>query len=62
VWTSSKNQRGLELGIILSIENDEVPDPLSKVKTRYNAKLDEELLTSLKEKYPALFEEPKDEP
>jgi hypothetical protein len=32
------------------------------VKTLYNAKLDEELLTPLKEKYPALFEEPKDEP
>ena len=34
-------------------------DQLSKVKTLYNAKLDEELLIPLKEKYPALFEEPK---
>lgn len=34
-------------------------DQLSKVKTLYNAKLDEELLFSLKEKYPALFEKPK---
>ena len=32
---------------------------LSKVKTLYNAKLDEELLILLNEKYPALFEEPK---
>jgi uncharacterized protein YjbI with pentapeptide repeats len=31
---------------------------LSKVKTLYNAKLDEELLMLLKEEYPALFEEP----
>ena len=31
-------------------------DQLSKVKTLYNAKLDEELLIPLKEKYPALFE------
>lgn len=31
---------------------------LSKIKTLYNAKLDKELLISLKEKYPALFEEP----
>jgi hypothetical protein len=28
------------------------------VKTLYNAKLDEELLIPLKEKYPALFEVP----
>jgi uncharacterized protein YjbI with pentapeptide repeats len=34
-------------------------DLLSKVKTLYNAKLDEELLIPLKEKYPTLFEEPK---
>ena len=33
-------------------------DQLSKVKTLYNAKLDEELLIQLQEKYPALFEEP----
>ena len=33
-------------------------DQLSKVKTLYNAKLDEELLIPLKEKYPALFEKP----
>ena len=32
-------------------------DQLSKVKTLYNAKLDEELLIPLKEKYPALFED-----
>jgi uncharacterized protein YjbI with pentapeptide repeats len=32
---------------------------LSKVKTLYNAKLDNELLMPLKEKYPTLFEEPK---
>jgi uncharacterized protein YjbI with pentapeptide repeats len=31
---------------------------LSKVKTLYNAKLDEELLMLLKEEYLALFEEP----
>jgi len=31
-------------------------DQLSKVKTLYDAKLDEELFTPLKEKYPALFE------
>ncbi len=37
-------------------------DQLSKVKTLYDAKLDEELLIPLKEKYPALFEKPKDEP
>jgi len=37
-------------------------DQLSKVKTLHNAKLDEELLVSLKEKHPALFEVPyKDE-
>jgi len=29
------------------------------VKTLYEAKLDEELLITLKEKYPALFEAPK---
>ena len=34
-------------------------EQLSKVKTLYNAKLDEELLITLKEKYPALFEKPK---
>ncbi len=34
-------------------------DQLSKVKTLYNAKLDDELLIPLKEKYPALFEKPK---
>ncbi|MHB8103192.1 MAG: pentapeptide repeat-containing protein [Methanosarcina sp.] len=34
-------------------------DQLSKVKTLYDAKLDDELLIPLKEKYPALFEEPK---
>jgi uncharacterized protein YjbI with pentapeptide repeats len=33
-------------------------DQLSKVKTLHNAKLDEELLLSLREKYPALFEVP----
>ena len=33
-------------------------DQLSKVKTLYNAKLDDELLIPLKEKYPALFEKP----
>src|SRR5665647_2362711 len=32
-------------------------DQLSKVKTLYNAKLDEELLILLKERYPALFED-----
>jgi len=31
-------------------------EQLSKVKTLYNTKLDEELLIPLKEKYPALFE------
>jgi Uncharacterized low-complexity proteins len=35
-------------------------DQLSKVKTLYNAKLDEELLIPLKEKYPTLFEKPKE--
>ncbi|HET8686622.1 MAG TPA: pentapeptide repeat-containing protein, partial [Methanosarcina sp.] len=34
------------------------PDQLSKVKTLYNAKLDEELFMQLKEKCPALFERP----
>jgi len=34
-------------------------DQLSKVKTLYNAKLDDELFIPLKEKYPALFEKPK---
>ena len=33
-------------------------DQLSKVKTLHNAKLDEELLIPLKEKYPALFKKP----
>jgi uncharacterized protein YjbI with pentapeptide repeats len=33
-------------------------DQLSKVKTLYNAKLDDVLLIPLKEKYPALFEKP----
>ena len=33
-------------------------DQLSKVKTLYDVELDEELLISLKEKYPALFEKP----
>ena len=33
-------------------------DQLSKVKTLYDVKLDKELLIPLKEKYPALFEEP----
>ena len=35
---------------------------LSKAKTLYNAKLDEELEKPLREKYPALFEKPKAEP
>jgi len=35
------------------------PDQLSKVKTLYNAKLDEELEVTLRERYPALFVEPK---
>jgi hypothetical protein len=34
-------------------------DQLSKVKTLYNAKLNDYLLIPLKEKYPALFENPK---
>ena len=34
-------------------------DQLSKVKTLYNTKLDNELLIPLKKKYPALFEKPK---
>ena len=42
----------LEEAYGLSIEQ------LSKVRTLYNAKLDEKLLISLKEKYPALFERP----
>ena len=33
-------------------------DQLSKVKTLYDTKLDEELVVSLKEKYPTLFELP----
>ncbi len=33
-------------------------DQLSKVITLYNAKLDEELLIPLKEKYPSPFEKP----
>lgn len=35
-------------------------DQLSKVKTLYKAKLDEELEKPLREKYPSLFEKPKD--
>jgi len=35
-------------------------DQLSKVKTLYNAKLDEELLILLKERYPALFDKPEE--
>jgi hypothetical protein len=35
-------------------------DQLSKVKTLYNAKLDKELEKPLREKYPDLFEKPKD--
>jgi uncharacterized protein YjbI with pentapeptide repeats len=35
-------------------------DQLSKVKTLYNAELDDELLIPLKEKYPALFDKPED--
>jgi proteasome lid subunit RPN8/RPN11 len=34
-------------------------EQLSEAKTLYNAKLDEELLIPLKEKYPILFEKPK---
>jgi len=33
-------------------------DQLSKLKTLHDTKLDEEFLIPLKEKYPALFEEP----
>jgi BTB/POZ domain-containing protein KCTD9 len=33
-------------------------DQLSKVKTLYNAKLDEDTLKTLKEKYPRLFKKP----
>ncbi|MDO5841558.1 MAG: pentapeptide repeat-containing protein, partial [Methanosarcina mazei] len=33
-------------------------DQLSKVKTLYDTKLDEEFLVPLKKKYPALFEKP----
>ena len=33
-------------------------DELLKVETLYNAKVDEELIIPLKEKYPSLFEEP----
>jgi len=36
-------------------------DQLSKVKTLYKAKLDEELEKTLREKYPALFEKPNDQ-
>jgi hypothetical protein len=36
-------------------------DRLSKVKTLYKTKLDQELEKPLREKYPALFEEPIDE-
>jgi hypothetical protein len=36
-------------------------DQLSKVKTLYEAKLDEYFLNELKKKYSALFEKPKDE-
>lgn len=36
-------------------------EQLSKAKTLYNAKLDEELLIPLKEKYPSLFEKPNDD-
>jgi uncharacterized protein YjbI with pentapeptide repeats len=37
-------------------------DQLSEAKTLYNAKIDNELLVQLKEKYPALFDKPDDEP
>jgi hypothetical protein len=36
-------------------------DQLSKVETLYAAKLDDYDLTQLKEKYPALFEMPRNE-
>ena len=35
-------------------------EQLSKLKTLYNTKLDNELLITLIEKYPALFEEPEE--
>lgn len=37
-------------------------DQLSKVKTLYKAELDPEIEKPLREKYPALFEKPQDEP
>jgi len=39
--------------------NELTIDQLSKVKTLYNAKLDDKLLIPLKDKYPVLFERPK---
>jgi proteasome lid subunit RPN8/RPN11 len=47
-------------GANLKGANELTIDQLSKVKTLYNAKLDNELLTQLKEKYPALFEKPEE--
>jgi uncharacterized protein YjbI with pentapeptide repeats len=46
-------------GAYLSEAKNLTIDQLSKAKTLYNAELDEEILMSLKKKYPALFEEPK---
>ena len=39
--------------------NELTIDQLSKVKTLYNAKLDDKLLIPLKDKHPVLFERPK---
>jgi BTB/POZ domain-containing protein KCTD9 len=53
------NLEGTDLGDTYGLSFDQ----LSKVKTLYNAKIDDELLIPLKEKYPALFEIPvQDEP
>jgi len=46
-------------GADLRLANYLTIDQLSKVKTLYNAELDNDLLISLKEKYPDLFEKPK---
>lgn len=53
------NLKGADLeGANLKGANELTIDQLSKVKTLYNAKLDEKLLKSLKDKYPHLFKKP----
>ena len=63
---SDTNLRGANLfgvdlrGANLNRANNLTIDQLSKVKTLYEAELDDELLIPLKEKYPALFDKPEE--